>query len=223
MFTRGILLTIIMQIPAAAFSTATFDEMPSNRAGGLVSVGAAFGQTATATLSGTVTDEAGAVIAGATVKAANVSTAQERQTTTNHEGGFTFSLLPPGTYDLTTTREGFSAEVKKLTLQVGDQVSLHVRLKVGGVGESLTIVEDADRLQESPAVGTIVNRTFLENLPLNGRSLQSLIFLAPGAVPTPGVGSRAGQISVNGQRESANYFTIDGVSANVGIVIGSNP
>ena len=68
---------------------------------------------------------------------------------------------------------------------------------------------------ESGTVSTVVDRTFVENLPLNGRSFQTLIMLAPGVVVTPPVFDEQGQFSVNGQRADANYFTVDGVSAKV--------
>jgi hypothetical protein len=72
-------------------------------------------------------------------------------------------------------------------------------------------------------VSTVVNRRFVENLPLNGRSFQSLFELAPGAVLTRTSFNEQGQFSVNGQRANANYFTVDGVSANVGVSAGAAP
>ena len=70
---------------------------------------------------------------------------------------------------------------------------------------------------ESGAVSTVIDRTFVDNLPLNGRSFQTLISLTPGVVLTPSVYDDQGQFSVNGQRTTANYFTVDGVSANFGV------
>jgi hypothetical protein len=78
-------------------------------------------------------------------------------------------------------------------------------------------VTEASLLNESPSVSTVVDRQFAENLPLNGRSFQSLIALTPGAVATRTGSSAGGQFSINGQRPNANYFTVDGVSANIGI------
>ena len=75
---------------------------------------------------------------------------------------------------------------------------------------------------ESAAVSTVVNRQFAENLPLNGRSFQSLIDLTPGVVVTPSNGYDDGQFSVNGQRTDSNYWMVDGVSANIGISV-ANP
>src|SRR6185295_17540154 len=82
----------------------------------------------------------------------------------------------------------------------------------GSISESI-IIEGARAIQtESSAVGTVVDRQFVENLPLNGRSFHALIELTPGMVLTKG----EGQFSVNGQRDNANYFSVDGVGANVG-------
>lgn len=185
----------------------------------------AYAQSATATLSGTVVDPQNANVVGATVKAVNTETNLERKTTTNGEGYFTLPLLPPGNYTLNVEQAGFaSIDKRDVILNVGDQRSLLIQLRVSGVAATVNVTSEASLLNESPSVGTVVDRTFLENLPLNGRSLQSLIFLTPGAIPTATVGaSRQGQFSVNGQRESANYFTIDGVSANLGIAVNANP
>ena len=70
---------------------------------------------------------------------------------------------------------------------------------------------------ESGTVSTVIDHTFVENLPLNGRSFQTLIMLTPGVVVTATAFDDQGQFSVNGQRADANYFTVDGVSANFGV------
>src|SRR5258708_5263465 len=75
---------------------------------------------------------------------------------------------------------------------------------------------------ESAAVSTVVDRQFAENIPLNGRSFQSLIQLTPGVVLTANNGSDTGQFSINGQRANSNYWTVDGVSANIGISASGN-
>jgi hypothetical protein len=173
-------------------------------------------QSATATLSGSVTDQAGAVIAQATVKAVNTATNLERKTTTNNEGFFTLLLLPPGNYTVLCERDGFATVTKRdVILNVGDQRSLLIQLGVSSVTAAVNVTADASLVNESPAVGSVVNRQFVENLPLNGRSFQSLISLTPGVIMTEaGVANTQGQFSVNGQRQNSNYFTVDGVSAN---------
>jgi outer membrane receptor protein involved in Fe transport len=182
------------------------------------------GQTATATLSGTVTDQNDAVLAGATVKVSNTATGFQRTVTTDGNGSFVVPLLPPSTYVVTIERTGFSLfEARDVILNVGDQKSLLVQMKVGQVGATVNVTPDASLVSTSPAVATTVDRTFVQNLPLNGRSFQSLILLTPGVVFTTTTTSNIGEFSVNGQRSNANYFTVDGVSANFGITPNQGP
>ncbi|HEV3468678.1 MAG TPA: carboxypeptidase regulatory-like domain-containing protein [Pyrinomonadaceae bacterium] len=186
-------------------------------------------QSPTATLSGTVLDEAGAVIPGVSLTALNAATAVQRHAATDGEGRFAIPLLPPGRYHLTAQHAGFATlEVRNVVLNVNDQLALRIRLKVGEIGESVTVVEGlggvgGGGLQQSPGVSTVVNRRFVENLPLNGRSFHSLVGLAPGSVLTRASFDEQGQFSVNGQRPNANYFTVDGVSANFGASAGAAP
>ncbi len=175
----------------------------------------AFSQTATATLSGTVVDQNGAVVPNADITVENIGTALKRETTTNDEGYFTVPLLPPATYSVTAQRTGFMVtRLETVVLNVGDQKALIIQLKTGDVKETVVVTGEAPLINESPAVATIVDRQFVGNLPLNGRSFQSLITLTPGIVPVPSVTNVTGGFSVNGQRSSANAFTVDGVSAN---------
>lgn len=184
----------------------------------------AFCQSTTATLTGTVEDQNGAVIPGVSITIQNTATSLERQTATSDSGQFVVPLLPPGNYTVTVKRDGFTpVEIRNVILNVGDQKSLPIQLKAGGVTETVLINADAPLINESPAVGTVVDRTFVENLPLNGRSFQSLISLTPGVVVTKTNVESGGQFSVNGQRANANYFTIDGVSANIGSNPSANP
>ncbi len=182
-------------------------------------------QSATATLSGTVLDERDAVIPGATVAVVNTSTGARRQTATNEQGDFIVPLLPPSTYVVNVQQQGFApVEVQNVILNVGDQKSLQIHLKAGNISEIVQVNADAPLINESPAVGTVVDRQFVANLPLNGRSFQSLMTLSPGVVLTKaGQLSGPGQFSVNGQRADANYFSIDGVSANIAVPTNGTP
>ncbi len=94
--------------------------------------------------------------------------------------------------------------------------ALRIQLKVGQVGETITVSSELGTIKEDAGVSTVIDRQFVSNLPLNGRSLQTLINLTPGAVITGATSQNPGQFSVNGQRTSTNYFTVDGVSANFG-------
>lgn len=180
--------------------------------------GTPYGQTATATLSGFVADHSGGVLADATVRLVNVNTADSRTATTNAEGSFTFPFVSPGRYTLHAERDGFApAELTNVALNVGDQVSQRITLELGNVSDAVSIVAEARPVTQSGTVATTIDRVFVENLPMNGRTFQSLIQLAPGAVPTPASTTQQGQFSINGSRESTNSFNIDGVAANLGI------
>src|SRR5262245_6000620 len=181
----------------------------------------AYAQSATATLSGTVYDEKGSVIPNVDITVTNRGTSLKRKVATNNEGRFTVPQLPPATYAIRAERQGFaSAEFNDVALNVNDQILLNIHLKVSSVGETVNITNSVPLIQESPEVATVIDRQFVENLPLNGRSFQSLIALTPGIVLTKSTFGEQGQFSVNGQRADANYFTIDGVSANIGISAG---
>src|SRR5215204_3701779 len=193
----------------------------------LTCIASARAQSPAATLGGTVLDENGAVVPSVEITALNLSTAVQRHALTGGEGAFVIPLLPPGRYTLTAQRDGFATlEVRNIVLNVGDRQALRIRLQVGEVGESVTVVDALNpgiERSASSSVSTVVNRRFVENLPLNGRSFQSLFELAPGAVLTRTTFNEQGQFSVNGQRANANYFTVDGVSANVGVSAGAAP
>ena len=177
-------------------------------------VSVASAQSATTTLAGTVVDEKNAVIANADVAVSSSETGLQRNVMTNNSGYFVVSFLPPGRYNVTARHPGFAKlEVRNVTLNVNEQRTLKLQLTVGQITESV-VVESVSLIQsESAAVANVIDRQFVENLPLNGRSFSTLIELTPGAVLT----KTPGQYSVNGQRTNANYFTVDGVSANVAI------
>ena len=174
-------------------------------------------QSATATLSGTVIDENGALIPAVNVVVINIAQGFQRSTTTNESGIFIVPLLPPGTYVVKAEHEGFTqTEVRDLSLNVNDQVSIKIQLKVGSLkGQTVDVIDTPTLINESPAVSTVVDRQFVANLPMNGRSFQALINLTPGVVLTKATVVEPGQFSVNGQRADSNYFTIDGASANI--------
>ena len=174
-------------------------------------------QTTTATLSGSVTDEQNNAVASATVKITNTNAGFERTVTTNSNGTFIIPLLPPATYRVTVERNGFAPfEVSEVILNGNDERSLNLRLKVGAVNEYISVTDESPLIDTKPAVSTTIDRNLIENMPLNGRSLQTLIALSPGVVnvPVASNGGSPGQFSVNGQRSNSNYFTVDGVSGN---------
>ena len=182
-----------------------------------------YAQATTAILTIILEDPKGALISGADVVLSNSAQGTQRSGSSNSEGAVVFVLVPPGTYSLTITATGFApTEIKQLTLNVNDQRELTVQLSLGTVSQTVEVVDGAPLINESAAIGTTVNRQFIENIPANGRSFQSLITLSPGVVLTKASVAEQGQFSVNGQRADANYFMIDGVGANIGVSPGNN-
>jgi hypothetical protein len=179
-----------------------------------------FAQTEGARISGRVTDPTDAVILGAKCTITSVETNVSTATTTNQDGIYVFSDLHPATYRLTIQKEGFRTLVRpNLQLYVQDEVSENFRLALGSVSETSTVAGTPLLQTDSAAVSTVVDEQFVHNMPLNGRSFQSLIAVTPGVVFTShNLGQ--GQFSANGQYTDTNYFTVDGVSANFGVVIG---
>ncbi len=171
-----------------------------------------------ATVTGLVTDSSGQTIAGVHVSFTNINTRLTYRTDTNRQGIYRFYGLQPGTYRVNVMKDGFSSIVKgNVELHVQDEVSINFSLHVGSVFESITVEDGTSLINlESASVSTVVDEQFADNLPMNGRSFQTLIDLTPGVVLTTSSRSDAGQFSVNGQRANANYWTVDGVGANVG-------
>jgi carboxypeptidase family protein/TonB-dependent receptor-like protein len=169
----------------------------------------------TADLSGVVMDSSRAVVPKAIITAAHESTGVNRTTISDNQGLYRFSFLKPGFYTIAVHAAGFRpASHSGVKLDVGQEARLDFLVVPATLQQSVTVKGSTSSVQsESPAVGTEVDRQFVENLPLNGRTFQSLIALVPGVVDSSG----EGQFNVNGQRDTANYFTVDGVSVNVGI------
>jgi hypothetical protein len=172
-------------------------------------------QSATTGLSGVVVDQSGGVVAQALVSVVDSAKSVRRETRTSAEGVFVLDQLSPSRYAVKVEKDGFApARFENVTLNVSERRRLHVTLAVAQRGEAVNVSAAAPLVSDSPAVSTVVDRRFMENQPLNGRSFQRLIELSPGLTFTPSSLTSQGQFSVNGQRAGSNYFTIDGVSAN---------
>jgi hypothetical protein len=185
-----------------------------------VSAGALRAQTALSTLNGQVFDPSGQVVTAADVLAANTDTGVETKTKTNGEGIYLLPALQPGHYRVDVNKQGFKqSEVTDVTLQVADTATRNFRLELGVASETVTVEGARLNINTTDAtVSTVISREFVDEIPLNGRSLQNLVLLAPGVVATaPGPAQTTGNgFSVNGNRDSgsANWM-VDGVSANV--------
>src|SRR5262249_46937832 len=145
------------------------------------------------------------------------------ETTTNGSGEYYLSNLPPGFYRIEVEKSGFLKLIRPdVTLHVQDALEINFEMKVGSTSESITVEGGAPLLNTSDAaVSTLIDNRFVENMPLNGRSFSALINLTPGVVLVNSNFFEEGQFSVNGQRPDANYFTVDGVSANIGTPVSS--
>ena len=180
-------------------------------------------QSTNASLTGRITDPSKALVADAKVAAIRMDTNFRYETTSNTSGEYYLTNLSPGTYRLEVEKAGFKKLVKPdVTLHVLDGLEIDFEMTLGEVLESVKAAATALPVDTaSAAVSTMVDRPFVENMPLNGRSFQSLIALTPGVVLTATAYNDQGQFSVNGQRSDSNYFTVDGVSANVGVAAGN--
>src|SRR5581483_8444098 len=137
----------------------------------------AFAQTETASIYGRVSDQTGAVIPNAEVKLHNIDTNVDFTRTTNPEGFYLLPSLKPGRYLMVVSKEGFkTVTLKDITLNVQDNVSRNFNLDVGSAAESVTVSGEIAPINMTDAsVSTVVDRGLVENMPLNGRSFQSLI------------------------------------------------
>jgi hypothetical protein len=176
-------------------------------------------QSTSASLNGRISDPSKALIADAKIAAINGGTNVRYETTSNASGEYYLAYLPPGPYRIEIEKSGFKKLIKPdVILHVQDALEVNFEMAVGSVSETVTVEAGAQEVNtESPTVSTVIDRTFVENIPLNGRSFQTLIELTPGVVLTATGFNNQGQFSVNGQRADANYFTVDGVSANFGV------
>jgi outer membrane receptor protein involved in Fe transport len=176
----------------------------------------------TSTLNGTVVDEQEAVVPNALVVVKGDKQGLMREVQTDFDGRFWILLPAPESYTVSVQHRGFiPAEIRGVILKVNDSLRLKIQLRVGSIGEKVTVEAGPGSLRHTSAVVTNVDRELVENLPFNGRTLQPLISLVPGTVLTKSTFTEQGQFSVNGQRANANYFVIDGVSANIGVAAGA--
>src|SRR5665213_2872155 len=179
----------------------------------------------TATLSGTVTDPTGAVVAGAAVKIHSLATGTDRDVVTDGAGLYSAPSLEPGDYTVQATAAGFSAyKVPKLTLDVDQHASLNMKLALASAGETVQ-VESTSTSQietQTSTVGQVIDRNTVQELPLNGRHFLDLTVLTPGGVVAPTAGSLTGTsrgLGANsfitaGNREDSVNFQINGVNLN---------
>jgi hypothetical protein len=168
---------------------------------------------------GVVRDSSDAVLLEASITAVNEDTGIRRSTRSDANGEYVIAALPAGVYKITVRRPGFQTIARlNVRLDPAQNAEIDFSMQVGVMREVVTIEGTASLISAADAsVGAIADRQLMDGLPLNGRGVISIVSLAPGVVTTPATLGEAGQFSANGQRPNANYFSVDGVSANTGV------
>src|SRR2546430_4385948 len=189
------------------------------RGGLLLSLGStnAFGQaTASATIQGTITDKSGAVVSGAEVVAKNKATDITRTTSSDETGSYRFELLPAGTYTVTVTKTGFGPVAQTIEILVGQTATVNAELKPGAENELIEVTGEAIPLidQAKTDVSQNITPKEVEELPMVGRDVANLAYLAPGVKPADSYDptkNRYAILSVNGDGGRNVNVTVNGV------------
>ena len=175
-----------------------------------------------ATLSGTVTDQLGASVSGATVTVTSAETGAIRTTTTDDAGQYNVFALPIGQYEVRVMKPGFAEQVHTgIRLAVGQDARVGVTLRLGPVSQQITVNADAPLVNTTTAdISGLVGERQVKDLPLNGRSYDLLLPLNPGVVnftweKTGGIGisnsTTGNNFAISGNRPQQNLFLLNGV------------
>src|SRR5579871_4209101 len=188
----------------------------------------------TGSINGVVRDPSQAVVKGAQVTVTNTQTNLSQHTVTADDGSYRFLALPVGTYKVNVTTAGFQQfNTTDIVLKVNDELRIDVTLTVGNIQEVISIQANAAQVEtESTQLGDVIDSKKMLALPLNGRSYLDLLGLQAGVAPAGSVtigGDRpvsgylanAGNVSVNGQRETANAFLVNGGDVSEGRNLGA--
>jgi hypothetical protein len=186
----------------------------------------ALAQYTTARLSGTVQDNAGAAVPGATVTVEQAGTGYMQTVKSGTAGEYLFPSLPVGSYQLTVEMAGFSTYVQKgIGLEVGQAASQRVTLAVGAVTQQVTVEGDVNQVTtDDAAITHVIDQKNMENMPMFDREAQQLVFLVPGAVDVTlqncalncegGILPGEQYAKVNGGGSNGVYYLLDGVDYN---------
>lgn len=185
-----------------------------------------YGQLGTASISGTVTDEKGAAVAGARVIAKNVSTGVEREAVTSVEGVYSLTNLRPAKYEVRVEAQGFAtARFSNVELEVGQTLAINAPLRVAAVTEVVEVVGGAAAIDATTSqVAATVDERTVEALPLNGRNFLDLAFLLPGNKPAPNYDptkTTTIEVSSAGQLGRGGNIAVDGADNNDDVVGGT--
>lgn len=174
------------------------------------------GQNVRGLVTGVVNDSSGRPVGDAVVSLIESQTGKRRSTRTQAQGSFLLVQLPPTEYTLEVEKEGFRKHVETLTLLVNQRVRLEITLAPGARAESIEVRGARELLKtETASLGAVIETSQIRNLPLDGRNFFELSLLVPGALPAAqgSAGSVRGDFAIhlNGAREDANLFLLDGV------------
>src|SRR5579863_4276683 len=172
-------------------------------------------------LNGSVTDTSGAVVQAVTVKAHALATNLEVTATTRANGSFSIADLPIGTYNLTFSKDGFQTEsYPQIIIQGNRTATVDAKLKPGSVSSTVTVTATPLLNETDTTTGYVLDRLVIDNTPLGTGSFTQLAILSPGVnadlLNTAGTNAGFGNQSIwaNGQRDSSNSFSFNGVNAN---------
>jgi hypothetical protein len=180
---------------------------------------AAFAQSFTGQIVGSVADQTGAVLPGVTITATNVDTNATREILTNETGNYTITALPAGNYRIEAQFPGFATQVRTgVVLQVNQAARIDFEMAVGDVAQTIDVIGTAPLVEtDTASLGQVIDRDKIDDLPLNGRSFLGLNMLATGVselAQGENTASRGGNAHINGGRLWGNNFILDGVDNN---------
>jgi len=174
----------------------------------------------TGALSGRITDQSGAVVAGASVVVQNLGTGVKQPTATNHAGLYRFPALTPGSYSITASLKGFRDTQSLVQVLIGNTASQDIKLQVGASGDTVKVSGTAPLLRPAESsASTVMQRSFIEELPLNGRRYTDFTLLTPNTSPDGDTGlvsiagQQGGEDSGYANGNGSNSFTVDGTNA----------
>lgn len=174
---------------------------------------AAFAQAPTGIITGTLTDESGAVIPNATIVIANKDTSATRTVTANGDGLFSAPALPAGVYELRVELAGFKTLLREATVVVGSTTTVNLQMQLGGTKDVVTVEAATAQVNyENHAIEGVIERSTIQDLPLNGRSFMQLASLEPGVTITPGTTAQFNTLFTVSVLGAGNHtvFTVDG-------------
>ena len=191
-------------------------------------------------ISGTIKDPSDAAIAGASITLLNTNTGVRQSTTTDDQGNYSFPVLPVGDYVLEVSHPGFDLYRRTgIVLDTNSALLIDAVLKVGGRNDAVTVNDSAVHLEtDSSQVGEVIDSDQMTAVPLNGRSYTDLLSLQPGVAPETSINSNTvqdvgatalspsgnlnpGTVSINGQREFANAFIVNGSDSEEDVNMGT--